>query len=249
MSIDPRWAVIVADGDSDAAALERAMAARGRTARPRRVSRGAAAGHRRRPWRAARRGAGRAARPDGRRRRLAVPVRAGPPACRRRSVRAGPQRQGRERYRAVPPRRHRRGAVHIRLIGALGGPRPEHSVANLLLLGLPALDGLDVAIVTATSTIRRIGTAGGTGRLDIEGTPADHVSLFAIDSVVEGVRHRRPALPAASRAAATRTGPRPVQRAHRGIGQRQLRARASARHPYPTQAGDACMNVRRARRP
>ena len=79
------------------------------------------------------------------------------------------------------------GAVHIRLIGALGGPRPEHSVANLLLLCLPALDGLDVAIVTATSTIRRIGTAERPGTLDLEGAPADHVSLFAIDSVVEGV--------------------------------------------------------------
>jgi thiamine pyrophosphokinase len=79
------------------------------------------------------------------------------------------------------------GALHIRLIGALGGPRPEHSVANLLLLGLRALDDVDTAIVTATSVIRRIGTAQGPGRLEIAGAPGDHVSLFAIDSVVEGV--------------------------------------------------------------
>ena len=81
-----------------------------------------------------------------------------------------------------------RGATAIRLVGALGGQRVEHSVANVLLLAHPMLDGVDVAIVAPPSRIRRVGTEAAGGSLVIPGTPGDHVSLMAADTVVEGVR-------------------------------------------------------------
>jgi thiamine pyrophosphokinase len=81
-----------------------------------------------------------------------------------------------------------RGARVVRIVGALGGGRVEHAVANLLLLAHPMLDGIDVAIVAPPSVIRRAGTAGGPGSLALAGRPGDHVSLLAVDTVVEGVR-------------------------------------------------------------
>lgn len=80
-----------------------------------------------------------------------------------------------------------RGATIIRIVGALGGPRVEHTIANLLLLAHPMLDGVDAAIVAPPSTIRRVGVADGPGAITIPGTPGDHVSLMAVDTIVEGV--------------------------------------------------------------
>jgi thiamine pyrophosphokinase len=72
-------------------------------------------------------------------------------------------------------------------VGALGGPRVEHSIANLLLLAHPMLDGLDAAIVAPPSVIRRVGAADGPGEIEVRGTPGDHLSLMALDTVVDGV--------------------------------------------------------------
>lgn len=80
-----------------------------------------------------------------------------------------------------------RGATQIRIVGALGGGRPEHSVANLLLLAHPVLDGMDAAMLAGDSTLRRIGRADGPDRLVLSGAIGDHVSLFALDARVEGV--------------------------------------------------------------
>lgn len=81
-----------------------------------------------------------------------------------------------------------RGATAIRIVGALGGPRVEHGIANLLLLAHPMLDGCDAAIVAPPSVIRRLGTADGPGELVVRGAPDDHLSLLALDTLVEGVR-------------------------------------------------------------
>ena len=78
-------------------------------------------------------------------------------------------------------------AVHITILGALGLTRPEHSVANLLLLADPRLDGIDVAIAGRGSRITRMGTADGPGHVAIDGEPGDFVSLLAMDAAVEGV--------------------------------------------------------------
>lgn len=77
--------------------------------------------------------------------------------------------------------------AEIRLTGALGGPRIEHAIANLLLLADPRLDGRDVAIERGDSTIRRIGTHDGPGSIEIRGTAGDFVSLLPLDAEVAGI--------------------------------------------------------------
>ncbi len=79
------------------------------------------------------------------------------------------------------------GAVRLTIIGAMGLARPEHTVANLLLLADPRLDDLDVSLVGRGSRIWRMGTADGPGRTDIVGEPTDFVSLFPLDAPVTGV--------------------------------------------------------------
>lgn len=80
------------------------------------------------------------------------------------------------------------GASRVTLLGALGGRRPEHSVANLLLLADPRFDGIDVSIVGHGSTLTRIGGTDEAGSLHIAGQPGDYVSLFALAGPVQGVR-------------------------------------------------------------
>ncbi len=79
------------------------------------------------------------------------------------------------------------GAQRITILGALGLVRPEHSVANLLLLADPRLDGLEVAIVGRGSRITRSGSADAPGETTISGQPGDFVSLFPLEHAVEGV--------------------------------------------------------------
>lgn len=80
------------------------------------------------------------------------------------------------------------GARGIRLVGALGGARPEHSVANLLLIVDGRFDGVDLVMIEGASRLMRLGTADGEGRLDITGRRGDFVSLFALGGDVSGVR-------------------------------------------------------------
>jgi len=75
----------------------------------------------------------------------------------------------------------------ITIVGALGLVRPEHTVANVLLLADPRLDGRDVAIEGRGSVMRRIGTANGAGAISLAGEVGDFVSLFALGDAVEGV--------------------------------------------------------------
>ncbi len=79
------------------------------------------------------------------------------------------------------------GATRVTILGALGLVRPEHSVANLLLLADPRLDGVAVALAGRGSRITRIGTAAGPGEAEVVGDPGDFVSLFPLAEAVEGV--------------------------------------------------------------
>ena len=83
----------------------------------------------------------------------------------------------------------RQGATEIVILAALGG-RLDQTIANLLLLALPELDGLDVRVVEGAQTAFLI-RAGGDGAL-IEGRPGDTVSLIplggdAVDVTAEGL--------------------------------------------------------------
>jgi len=94
----------------------------------------------------------------------------------------------------------REDAQEIIVVGAFGGDRLEHTLANLLLLDHPSLDGRSVALTDGRSTVRLIGHWLGSseegpepGELVIEGQPGDWVSLFALDAEVldvttEGLR-------------------------------------------------------------
>jgi thiamine pyrophosphokinase len=78
-----------------------------------------------------------------------------------------------------------RGATSLIVLGAFGGNRVEHSIANLMLLALPEAQGLDVSLVDGASTVRLIGGAAHT--LELHGAPGDYVSLLPLSECVEGV--------------------------------------------------------------
>ena len=87
----------------------------------------------------------------------------------------------------------REGATEIVILAALGG-RLDQTVANLLLLTLPELSGLDVRIVEGAQTASLIqsgqsGQSGSDGRDGalIEGRPGDTVSLIPLGGDVVGV--------------------------------------------------------------
>lgn len=77
-----------------------------------------------------------------------------------------------------------RGAEELLIIGAFGGARLEHTIANLLLLCLPELSGRDVRLADGASVVRLL--EGGSS-LSIAGAVGDFVSLLPLGPSVEGV--------------------------------------------------------------
>ena len=80
------------------------------------------------------------------------------------------------------------GATRITMLGALGGDRPEHGIANVLQLADPRLDGRDVVIADGATVLTRMGRRDGPGTATIEGRAGDFVSLFPLGDRVEGIR-------------------------------------------------------------
>ena len=84
----------------------------------------------------------------------------------------------------------RRGAGGIVLVGALGGARIDHSLANIGLLALPALAGRPAVLIDAGSRISLVRAPGPDGapvERTIAGRPGDFVSLLPVGRGVEGV--------------------------------------------------------------
>ncbi len=82
------------------------------------------------------------------------------------------------------------GATQITVLGALGGPRIDHALANLGLLSMPELEPLGVRLVAVDARVRRLlapGPDGGPARLDLAGRVGDLVSLLPIGADAEGV--------------------------------------------------------------
>jgi thiamine pyrophosphokinase len=82
------------------------------------------------------------------------------------------------------------GATQLTILGALGGPRVDHALANLGLLSLPGLDGLGMTLVAADARVRALrgpGPDGGTVRLDLVGRVGDIVSLLPIGDDAVGL--------------------------------------------------------------
>jgi thiamine pyrophosphokinase len=79
----------------------------------------------------------------------------------------------------------RRGATQVVVLGALGGNRFEHALANLLLLAQPGLAGCDVRLVDGRTTIRVLADGGSLALTSVDG---QMVSLLPLSEQVEGVR-------------------------------------------------------------
>ncbi len=82
----------------------------------------------------------------------------------------------------------------IVILGALGGARLDHELANLLLLAHPRLDGRDVSIVDGPTTVRRMGTVDGPGLIDLEGAAGDLVDhrAFSRHHACRAAAHAEP---------------------------------------------------------
>jgi len=73
--------------------------------------------------------------------------------------------------------------VAIVILGALGGPRLDHALANLSLLSLPELRGLDVRLVAADARVRILEP----GSVRLEGRVGDLVTLLPLGDDAVGV--------------------------------------------------------------
>ena len=78
----------------------------------------------------------------------------------------------------------KRGADEIVVVGAFGGTRLDHLMANVLLLAHEDFAAIDVAIVTERATFRSL---LGPGILELEGAPGDWVSLEPLSEMARGV--------------------------------------------------------------
>jgi thiamine pyrophosphokinase len=76
------------------------------------------------------------------------------------------------------------GATEVVLLGALGGGRLDHELANLLLLADPRLVGSSVRIVRSATQVRVLTTGGS---LALEGAEGDLVTLLPIGGDAVGV--------------------------------------------------------------
>lgn len=76
------------------------------------------------------------------------------------------------------------GATKVVILGALGGPRLDHELANLLLLADPRLDAVDARIVRGATTARVIRDGGS---LALVGGAGALVSLLPIGGDAVGV--------------------------------------------------------------
>lgn len=83
------------------------------------------------------------------------------------------------------------GADEISIVGALGGARTDHALANVGLLGHPALEGRPVWLYDARaariSLVIAPDAAGRPVTRDLEGRPGDLVSLVPAGISAEGV--------------------------------------------------------------
>ena len=86
------------------------------------------------------------------------------------------------------------GATEVVLLGALGGPRPDHELANVLLLGHPALAGRRASILDPSARIRLVAAAAsrpaphappgaGPAELELDGRIGDLVTLLPLGPV------------------------------------------------------------------
>lgn len=77
------------------------------------------------------------------------------------------------------------GGDEIVLLGATGGDRLDHAIANLLMLADPAMAGCDVRIVHGPTTVRVV---RGGERMSLVGGAGDTISLLPVGGDADGIR-------------------------------------------------------------
>lgn len=77
------------------------------------------------------------------------------------------------------------GADEVVILGATGGDRLDHGIANLLMLADPRLAGCEVRLVHGPTTVRVV---RGGERIVLVGQVGDTVSLLAVGGDASGVR-------------------------------------------------------------
>ncbi len=82
-----------------------------------------------------------------------------------------------------------RGATSVVVLGAFGGPRLDHALANIGLLAMPALGSGAMTLLDARTRLRllRADPADRPVELDLAGRLGDIVSLLPFGTGVEGV--------------------------------------------------------------
>ena len=88
-----------------------------------------------------------------------------------------------------------RGAGRITVLGAFGGPRLDHALANVWLLSHPALRAVDACLLDARVRIRLLDATAGPARATLAGRMGDVVTLAAVRRRRRGHHHRGTALP------------------------------------------------------
>jgi thiamine pyrophosphokinase len=78
----------------------------------------------------------------------------------------------------------RAGAKRITMLGALGGLRFDHSLANVALLAHPVLTGIEARILTDRCRVRLL---TGPTEAELRGRAGDLVSLLPFGGDVDGV--------------------------------------------------------------
>lgn len=84
----------------------------------------------------------------------------------------------------------RRGATRVTILGALGGKRFDHALANVGLLALPELAGAQAELLDATTRVRLLrapAVDGAAARCQLAGAAGDLVSLLPLGEPALGV--------------------------------------------------------------
>ncbi|HYN48542.1 MAG TPA: thiamine diphosphokinase [Candidatus Nanopelagicales bacterium] len=80
-----------------------------------------------------------------------------------------------------------RGATRLTILGAMGGPRFDHAMANVWLLAHAALAGRTAVLLGASARVRLLDATSAPASVVLAGDPGDLVSLFPFGADAGGV--------------------------------------------------------------
>jgi thiamine pyrophosphokinase len=86
-----------------------------------------------------------------------------------------------------------RGATRLTILGAFGGGRLDHEIANIALLALPSLAGRDACLLDVRARVRLLSAPasdGGPVAASLDGPVGGLVSLIPLGEGVDGVTSR-----------------------------------------------------------